>query len=277
MSNENKIVPNCIGSYESGSVICNGNPQGNTTYDRRACLWRDKCSAFKEYLHDRKKSFEDFVDLIPMEGEDHHISIPKIGRDKFIIWCERLVIRYRIIKGIRKRLRKKKKYYKKGRRAAAKKYVENTKKKRIILDAMFEHFKTHLIENLETYRFTPPRGVVRPGRFYIIDKRNISKYVSVYYKTPGKLGIPIVHIHYRPRTVTLDIELLAKVKDFDGIGNEIMRKIHPKSIRRGRYNSICSGMDKEGAALVAQSIARMIKKGKIELPPPNWGIKPRLQ
>jgi hypothetical protein len=232
-------------------------------------LWRDRCSAFKEYLRDHKKVIEDYITFVPVTGKDDYVAFPRGGKANFIKRCDKYIQSYKIVKGIRKKRRKRKKYIKKDRRSAVKKYRENARVRKNILDALFEHFKTHLIENLENYYFTPPRGVIKPGRMYVIDNRKPSKYVSIYCKTTGMLGVPIALVRYKPRTMSLDVELPFKVEDYDCFGIDVLKKIHPIMIKSGRLHSLCSKLDKESLAILAQCIAKMIKKGKIRLPPPS--------
>jgi hypothetical protein len=269
MVRKSSLLPNCIGHYKPSDLVCNGDPDGQDEFQKRFCLWRDRCSAFKEYLRDHKKPVENYVTFVPVVGQDDFVVIPKGGKSNFISRCDRYIQLYKIVNGIRKKHKKRKKYVKRDRRSAVKKYRENAKLRRSILDALFEHFKTHLIESMENYHFTPPRGVIRPGRFYVIDNRKPSKYLSIYCKTTGMLGVPIALVRYKPRTVSLDIELPFRVEDYDCFGNETMKKIHPIPIKSGKFNSLCAKMDKETSAILAQCIAKMIKKGKIKLPPPS--------
>jgi hypothetical protein len=269
MVRESSLVPGCIGRYKPSDLICNGDPDGADDFQKRCCLWRDRCSAFKEYLRDHKKVIEDYITFVPVTGKDDYVAFPRGGKANFIKRCDKYIQSYKIVKGIRKKRRKRKKYIKKDRRSAVKKYRENARVRKNILDALFEHFKTHLIENLENYYFTPPRGVIKPGRMYVIDNRKPSKYVSIYCKTTGMLGVPIALVRYKPRTMSLDVELPFKVEDYDCFGIDILKKIHPIMIKSGRLHSLCSKLDKESLAILAQCIAKMIKKGKIRLPPPS--------
>lgn len=268
-----KCVPYCVGEYDPEEPTCNGKPKAKNAYRRKPCTWRNRCAAFQEYMNASGSSYEDHIDLIPDEtpGDGDYIGLPKRGRPAFIAWCDVLAGKYNIVNGVvvQKVEKKKKAPLKRARRASVRRVREKARARKLVLDTLFEHFKIHFIENLETYRFTPPRGVVRPGRFYVVDRRRTSKYISVYCKVPGVLGTPVALIRFKPRTMTFDIELPIGTLDFDGIGAEIMKKIHPRPIEDGRFKSVCIGMDKEGVALVAQTIAKMVKRGKIELPPPG--------
>lgn len=269
-----KYVPFCVGEYDPNEPTCNGKPKAKTAFQRKACAWRNRCAAFQIFLKGSDSSYEDHIELIPDEktpGDGSYIGLPKRGRAAFIAWCDVLAGKYNIVNGVAvEEIKKKKKApLKKARRASVRRAREKARARNSVLNTLLEHFKIHFIENLETYRFTPPRGVVRPGRFYVVDRRKTSKYVSVYCKMPGVLGVPVALIRFKPRTMTFDIELSVGLEDFIGVGAEIMKKIHPRPIKDGRFKSMCIGMDKEGVALVAQIIAKMVKRGKIELPPPG--------
>ena len=271
-----KYVPFCVSEYQSGDVTCDGNPKAKTDYAKKPCSWRNRCSAFREHLKNSKDEFEKYIELVPddkvMDGEGSYHGRPRRGRAAFVVWCNALVEKYGVENGVitKKVVAKKKKApMKKARKASTRRVREKARARKKQLDKLFEHFKVHFIESLEVYRFTPPRGVVRPGRLYVIDRRKTSKYVSVYCKAPGVLGIPVALIRFKPRTMTFDIELPVGIEDFVGIGTDTMKKIHPRPIEDGRFKTTCIGMDKERAAIVAQTIAKMIKRGKIELPPPG--------
>jgi len=271
MRKKKKYIPFCVGEYGPGEYVCNGNPKAKTEYHNKPCVWRDRCAAFQEYLDVSGDSYDKHVELVGNDGD--YQGRPIRGRQEFIDWCDVLVEKYNIIQGMKSPKEEKKTEkrtpMKKARRAAIRRARAKARARKAALDSLFEHFKIHFIENLEEYRFTPPRGVVRPGRFYVVDRRSTSKYISVYCKLPGVLGVPVALIKFKPRTMTFDIELSIGALDFDGIGMETMKKIHPRPVEDGRFKSACIGMDKEGVALVAQTIAKMVKRGKIALPPPG--------
>jgi len=274
-----KYVPYCVGEYDPDEPTCNGKPKAKTAYHRKPCSWRNRCAAFQEYMRVSGDAYEDHIELISDEktpGDGSYTGLPKRGRSAFIAWCDVLAGKYNIVNGVKtqkikiQKIKKKKKApLKRARRASVRRAREKARARNAVLNVLFEHFKIHFIENLVEYRFTPPRGVVRPGRFYVVDRRRTSKYVSVYCKVPGVLGVPVALIRFKPRTMTFDIELPIGTLDFDGVGREIMKRIHPRPIEDGRFKSVCIGMDKEGVALVAQTIAKMVKRGKIELPLPG--------
>ncbi len=265
-----KYVPVCVGEFEPGDFTCEGNPKSKEDYARKPCVWNKRCMSFKKYLLENNDEFDKYVTIIEsnkrnLNGDKIYRGLPKKGYDNFVNWCDELIKKYSFDVEINDKVSKRKRPLKKARKASIKRARQKAKARKNYLDKLFEHFKIHFIENLEKYRFTPPRGVIRPGRFYVIDRRKVSKYLSIYFKKPGVLGIPIALIKLKPRTLTFDIELPFGVEDYSGVGVEIMKKIHPRKIDDGRFKSICVGMDKERVAILAQTIARMIKKGKIEL------------
>jgi hypothetical protein len=264
-------VPFCVGEYEKGDVNCDGSPSG-TDLQMRCCSWRDRCVAFRKHIRETGETYEQHIELVLDEkspGGGEYSGYPLRGRKAFMDWCDSLVKKYNIEEGTEKQTISPHKRIplKRARRVAIRRFRAKARARKNVLDSIFEHFKTHFIENLEIYKFTPPRGVVKPGRFYVIDRRKTSKYISIYFKQPGVLGIPIVLLRLKPRTMTYDIELPASVSDFTSICKDTLKIIRPRPVDNGRFKSICVGMGMEGAAIVAQTIAKLIKRGKIKLPP----------
>jgi hypothetical protein len=266
-----KYVPFCVGEYKNGDVSCDGDEDGDE-FAKKPCSWRNRCGAFREYVKRTDNGYQRHITLVP-DSELHHAfrAMPIGGRKIFIDFCDSLAIKYNVAEGkiIHQTSVKKNVPLKKARRAAVKRSRAKAHARKITLDALFEHFKLHFIENLVEYKFTPPKGIIKPGRLYLIDKKKSSKYVSIYCKEPGTLGQPVVLIRFKPRTMTFDIELPMDVLDYDGVGIDVMKKIHPAHVDDGRFKTICTGMDKECVALVAQLVAKMIKRGKINLPSPG--------
>lgn len=270
-----KKIPYCIGDYEQSSTVCNGVDVSNITTQSvgtMPCSWRDRCAAFKCHIAKNELDMESFITYVP--NESSYDAIPVKGYAPFVASCESWIIRHGIVDGVvaaakvpvdkNKRLA-----LRKAQRVAIKKSKEKAKINKQTLNSLLEHFKQHLIESLEVYRFTLRKEILRPGRFYIVDRRKTSKYISIYCKEPNVFGAPICLIRFKPRTLTFDIELPIGISDFVGIGAKILKKIHPVAVDDGKFKTICIGMDTEGVALVAQVIARQIKSGVIPLPPPS--------
>jgi len=261
MSNE---IPPCAGEYSKVDSACNGEVNGKTDDDCSPCGWRDNCVALAAFVQDRDKSPEDYLDT---DGEE---VVAKNGTEHFLKMCAAQVRRYGVENGeITKRpvkpKRKRPAPTARARRKSAKAVKKLAVERRIGLAALFQHFKTHLIENLDGLKFTPPKGIVVPGKLYAIDRAETSGYIAIYCKKPGILGVPIAQLNLRPQSVTYDIELPVEYVSFEGIGKRTMGKINPQPISNGRFKCICKGMDAEGVALVAQAIARLIKNGRIVL------------
>ena len=259
-------IPVCAGEYERCEV-CDGNPKGIEADDIDPCAWRNRCVAFQAFLKDRKKQPSDYLHEF---GEQYANAIN--GAPRFKRLCDAQIEKYGVVDGkvtkSGKPERLKNKPTRKARAMSVKTSKALAKKRRARLEALYQHFKMHLIENLVGYKFVPPKGIVVPGMLYAIDRKNTSGYIAVYCKEPGVIGVPVAQLILRPKTGTFDVALPIEYVGFSGIGQAIMRKIHPEPIIEGRFLSICRGMDEEGVALVAQTIARLIKAGKIELPKP---------
>lgn len=53
---QNEDRPPCVGTYEADHEICNGNPRGKTSYEQRACAWRDRCVGLQAYAQEYELS-----------------------------------------------------------------------------------------------------------------------------------------------------------------------------------------------------------------------------
>lgn len=260
----NVNIPQCAGEHDKIDVICNGDPKGKTQDDKAPCGWRDSCVAFKAFLVGRGKTPEDYLDI------DGDSVVAKKGNRRFAKMCAAQIREYGVENGEMTKKpvppkRRRRKPTKRARLKSAKAVKALAVRRRKDLAVIFQHFKAHLIENLDGVKFVPPKGVVLSGHLYSIDRAETSGYIAIYCKQPGVMGAPIAQLNLRPRSVTYDIELPVDFTSYGGIGKRVMDKIRPHPIDDGRFRSICKGMDMEGAALVAQTIARMIGDGRIQL------------
>lgn len=254
-----KVIPQCAGEYEFGDLTCNGDSSSCDELDKAPCAWRDRCVAFQAFLEDRGKTIDDYLDS---SGR------PKKSANHFRKMCAAQVTRYGVVNGLVtiKQTKPKRKPSKKAMVRSAKALSRLVKQRQSKLHDMFQHFKAHLIENLDGIKFAPPKSAVVPGMLYTVDRAKKSNYIAIYYKKMGKIGIPLAQLNLKALTVTFDIELPVSHVSFEGIGQSVMKKIHPEPISNGRFKSVCKGMDTEGTALVAQTIARLIKNETIKLP-----------
>jgi hypothetical protein len=258
-------IPVCAGEYESCDV-CDGDDNGVGREETMPCAWRDRCVAFQAFIKDRNRVVEDYLTDF---GEQYASAIA--GDSRFVALCDAQIKKYGVIDGAinkapgkPKHLRKK--VSRKARTASAKAAKATAKKRRRELESLFQHFKMHLIENLDGRKFVPPKGIIVPGMLYSIDRSDTSGYIAIYCKKSGVKGVPVAQLMLRPKTVSYDIELPVEYTGYLGVGKATMRKIKPEHIENGRFKSVCKNMDKEGVALVAQTIAHLIRIDRIKLP-----------
>jgi len=276
-------VPFCTGEYEAGDGACDGNPEADTEFQRNHCKYRDNCVAFQAYLAETKLKADDFIEAQPHPTHPEGVlGIPIKGVRHFERLCAKQVKRYGVVEGRitrdptrpkkpkkapendgRKALRPSKEAQELARKAITQRAIE----RREILKRMFDHFKTVMVENLEVYRFTSPGEAVKPGRFYIVDRMRTSNYVSVYCKMTKGRDAPVAVIKFKTRSMTFDIEIPVEHTSYIGVGKVTMDKIKPQPIDDGKFRSVMMNLDKEGVALAAQTIAHLVKRGKIDLPP----------
>jgi hypothetical protein len=277
--------PYCTGEYEAGDTNCDGDPEGKTDFQRNACAYRDGCVAFQAHLAETKLKADDFIEAVPDEDDrtgQRVLGRPKRGTKTFLKLLEKQIKRFGVVDGEvtrdpnapkkpkrapendgRKNLRPSKEAQELARKAITQRAIE----RREDLKRLFDWFKTHMVENLEVYRFTAPGEIVKPGRFYIVDRMKTSNYVSVYCKKPYGKDAPVAVIKFKTRSMTFDIEIPVEVTGYIGVGKVTMDKLKPQPIDDGKFRSVMPHLDKEGVALAAQTIAHLVKRGKIDLPP----------
>ncbi|MFQ5473877.1 MAG: hypothetical protein ACE5FA_13485, partial [Dehalococcoidia bacterium] len=52
--------PPCVGTYEAGSEVCNGDKRSSSPQDALPCVWRNRCSALREHCA-RKNELPEFI------------------------------------------------------------------------------------------------------------------------------------------------------------------------------------------------------------------------
>lgn len=291
-----RIVPSCVGRFESVDQECNG------TEVEKSCLWRDRCAAFKAYLATMDESIDDFVRVLYVfeydrEGNqviDDTTKKPKVreaygkakmGFQAFVAWSDRLAEAFQIKDGRPTRVPNpdeiKPVQVDSGHRKFDRK-VDGKKKKQYErhpyssvmarkeeLMGHFWNFARRLFEMFPASRV--PNGNARaaiPGQFYIIDRRAAGNYLTIYCRTVLGRDRAVVKVILKPQLGTLNFRLAVPFKVVKTIvGNVSGRKMGPMgAIEDGVFQTEIRGAAKEAGGLVAETIFRLSNEGHIDLP-----------
>ncbi len=270
-------VPHCVGEYEAGDTSCDGQPDGATRADQAVCAWRDRCSAFQQYLISVDGDVEDHVEIrkeLDPDGDERFYGVPLEGYAKFLKLCDTEIRRWKVSRGHPQRSPK---HFARNYRAPAK-WLQ--KKARKALDArqaarrneamkLVEHFKEQLLDELPGYNFAGKRAIIRPGHLYMVDRRRSSKYLACYCRTGDGRDVPIALLIPRPATLTLDLALPVPITGYGAFGVDFVRRLdaqdHPG---KSRFKSVVKRADKERIAMAAEVIGRLHERGELLLPSP---------
>lgn len=271
------VMPHCVGDYDVGDAVCDGDPNDK---DDKPCTWRDRCAGFQAHLTATGSNSEDFVGQesdTNQEGEERHWAEPHGSHPKFLKLVDKQVERYGVKDGKvtkdpsqkapkedgRKNLRP----TKKAKEAARKALTARKMDRRNQLQELFKFFSEQVGEALPEHRFASNREAVAPGRLHLVDRLVKSGYISIYCKTPKGRDAPLALAKFKPRNLTLDVELPVFTVEINGtIGAKTLKKLEPKDINDGLFKCVMVGLDREGCVLAAEAIGRLVSQGKIELP-----------
>lgn len=271
-----RIIPHCIGTYEAHEAVCNGDEN-----DPDPCVWRDRCAAVQAHLTEIGQDPEHLVTFKVKKAKagepEQQYAAGKHGFNRFVILCDEQAKRFGVKDGAptkqpdkpkksKKDSRKGMKPSKKAQKRAAEALTKRALDRRRQLRVMFDDFKQLLIGAIKDRTFAAPREAVAPGRLYVVDHIDKSGYASIYCKTPVGRDVPIVSVRFKPRNLTMDLEVPVAPDDFNGIGKETMKKLLPRLINDGLFRSLMPGLDREAVALAAEAIGTLVNGGRIKLP-----------
>jgi hypothetical protein len=115
-------------------------------------------------------------------------------------------------------------------------------------------------------------STVKVNDFFLIDKRDSSGYMSLYYKFKENKNIPIVLFRYRPKQGKgsdigrINVEFPFLVKEYSFVGKNSYKKLSPVDKKRGAFLSVCQNLDEECVMISADVCVKAIDIGLIDLP-----------
>jgi len=285
-------MPHCVGQYEPKNDVCNGDPsKSKDTEDGVPCWCRDRCIALRLWCGERGKEPDHFVALqiVKENGVEMTAAVPKMSNEIFANTLDKTIANYGVINGRITRPNKggapKKKIQapaptrgkpgpKKGKRPCVEARVKSrraviarAKARREECKLLFGHFKKHLEVALHGQKWSARNSAIAADRLYIKDRFDNSGYATVYCKTRIGRDTPVVTARLKTATLTLMIGLPVTLEQLESqIGKATCKKLSPYRILDGYFITAVNNVDKERAALIAETIGRLVKSGIINLP-----------
>jgi hypothetical protein len=89
-----KTVPTCLGHYDRGDDVCDGDPEGSTDEEKMICAWRDRCGGFKAHLDASGETVDKYVTFV----DDDTATVP--NRDTFAAFCQNKAEAFNVVDGL---------------------------------------------------------------------------------------------------------------------------------------------------------------------------------
>jgi len=154
----------------------------------------------------------------------------------------------------------------KGERATNSKWAAEQRDEAL---TVYRHFEDAIAEALDDWGFVKPNQAVVPGQLYVANRLGRSNYFAIYCKTATGRDIPIANAKIKARASGVDIDIPVDVKAFTAkAGKRNAKKLDVKSVNGGKFKTRITGADKERAAIVAETIRKLVEADSIKLPDP---------
>ncbi len=293
-----KIIPPCVGYYETGEEACDGDPRGTTDTERKACDWRPGCGAFKDHLKDEGKVQSDYLQILEepvfdddgdpvIDGDTGEPMLCEVGRARdggkaFYNFCVRLVqerevLASALIQPVQpgKKSKRRKETPVRGPRGELRRkirrgsYVGVARKREHMLvwgEALF----AELIERIGPERRKRGRGAPAVGQCYVLvtdTAPHISYRVLTLYCRTGKgRDRPILRL--RPRQErTFDVHFPVSAEILEKVLGEGLAEVGVvESWNHGYYLSRVKRVDEGGMKVAIRAAATLVRRKKIKLP-----------
>jgi len=276
---EKRKMPPCLGGYENKDKICDGNPKAKDEGEHAPCLFRDRCVGFQCLLKDlaaagKPGDAEDYLSVKKVDGEE--FAFAKKSGDALELAIDKRIAKYGVKDGkITVPRGRKEKPSKKApaasKKASAKGAVQESKEPDESADDARElcaWFTSKLQEATGRAVHDLP-GDCEAGELFIIDRHEKSNYAAVYARGDVSHKVAVASMYPNRRTGTLQIRVAAPFEAFmKGLSKASRSALEPEDYtgKDGRFRVRISGLDKEGASIVAESVSAAISSGIINLP-----------
>lgn len=114
---------------------------------------------------------------------------------------------------------------------------------------------------------TRANQVVAPGNLYARDRTDTSSgYVRVYQKAQAGWDNPVVGVKLHPYTQKIDVEVPISSEIMrETLAKNVVRKVKMLPLKKGRFLTRITGVDRELAVQVAEALKRLHAKGQMPL------------
>jgi len=278
--------PPCVGTYEPDNTICNGDPRGLRVEDRAPCAWRNRCAGLRQYCGDNDQtpslvvaslSYPALVALCEGQVKDHAIvdgavrgqpaeaEIPSPHDDA--------------AKGQPARAGAKANGHTRDRKSDKRMVPPQVRNARALATKpaiplsdsakdLHRHFEQVLRDFFPDRRFGSGRRVlVKPGTIYPIDRSARSQYVSWYCTVSKGRDLALACLRAKPTHGLVDVQLTVTLEELRKfLGVRTFKKLGARTFSDGQFLVLCPNLDREGLALCAETIRKLVEVDIIVLP-----------
>jgi hypothetical protein len=252
-----KVLPSCLSMYESGDSVCDG--------VSTPCPYRNTCVAIQLRMGLKDLRIGSYViKKVDSNGDEYCIPKNLLKFYKIVVFTKKV---YGIIGG--KVTKKPKKVKSKNVKLISKEQsraMAMLKTNNILtLDGWFIRWAEKLVTGISR-TFKNHVLDAKKGQFYVRDRRDKSKYISIYCKTDRMMDKPVVSVMYKPRTCTVDVLFPIEPGEFKTIDRSLMSKLSPVSKKVGLFKSISVGLNEEKFLISCEVIIKLVEGRIIDLP-----------
>lgn len=285
--------PPCLGQFEVGDTICNGEPDGADADARAPCAWRNRCAGLQIHCAQNSYSADEVVGTLDYGA--------------LVTVCEAIVESHSIRQGIPasadgdeedapeekpveaqpeaqpeaseaksadkgnsppKPLAKTERRLVSPNRKTERKVAKPKAKLEDEMLALHQHFETLMRDHFPTRNFGNGRQVlVKPGTFYMLDRTKGSHYIAWYCTAARGRDIALACVRFKPRLGCVHIELPLPIEELKGfLGAAALKRLSPKSYADGQFQTMCTYLDHEGIGLAVETIKKLVEADLIALP-----------
>lgn len=290
-------MPVCLRKYSRGDIECDGRPRARTERDRMPCAYRDRCVSLQRLMKIGDHKARDLLKLRKVKDPDgkRRVYAFSIGdSEEFQQWLMRGIDRYGIRNGritvrhpeeekprkarvIKNRSEESKQKSAnalvKARKEAAKALKAKAAEDLDATQKLLKWFLTRL-QRATKRPFAKDQKRAKVGQMFIVDRITSSRYVTVYAKAlkrtkkrTAEIRKPVVCVVLAARSHSLQLRTTLDPTKLNKCMSKSSRpKVGAEDFDEGRFKSKTIPVGKEGASIMAETIAKAIERGIIKLP-----------
>lgn len=241
--------PPCVGTHEEGHVQCDGDLSSTADAERAPCRWRDRCGGFKAHLDSVASTADEYMDGREFGPEES---------EEFEQQCVRWAREYGVVDGLPRSKRSGRSPF--GHRGTC---SEAFRRRRQECNAAADHFVGSLMHQFPSRR-PSPRSFVRPGQFIVVDRREKSRYLTIYCAGVGVQRVPVAVVYPKARTGGVEIRLPIAAEAW--MRRPASGGLIATPIRDGAFTCSLGTLDRAQLGRLARALREMERVGDIRLP-----------